>query len=400
MGYTRQCLLALVLFTLLSATALPVVSEGTTGIEPSSVVLPGKGETATMKLSVIKDSVLFGATLDVEGGPNYTDLVTPVDQINTIGFEGSVPFADPDPDLSWYFGSVLPGALLDNATDYDGSTIVTSAAEHAYQLFFVSVDPAGLHGLHVGWVGKANGTVTNTTDWGASLYIYDNTSSAWELLASYDEDGDTDKPLAGSPQYRPWHYINRTLTEEDKVIVMVQSLAGSDSVLVTDLVEVTPTYATYPIPRLDLGGDGRIDWGLGTSDATGELGRVMAFDDNSSTVPLSMPVGGGRNASAAFLLPPGVNIQGAYLDYVPFPSEGQRQADGYSVHAPSSGTTLDLTVPNIPLMSHQQSSQVVLTNVIKHNVTEQRNEGMDEHFFQSIGGTVLQARLRRSPHGC
>ncbi len=42
MGYARRCLLAVVLFTFLASSALPVVSEGTTGIDPSSVVLPGR----------------------------------------------------------------------------------------------------------------------------------------------------------------------------------------------------------------------------------------------------------------------------------------------------------------------------------------------------------------------
>ena len=60
-----------VLFTFLASSALPVVSEGTPGIDPSSVVLPGRGETVSMNLSVVQDSVVFGATLDVEGGPSF-----------------------------------------------------------------------------------------------------------------------------------------------------------------------------------------------------------------------------------------------------------------------------------------------------------------------------------------
>ena len=385
MGYARRCLLAVVLFTFLASSALPVVSEGTTGIDPSSVVLPGKGETVSMNLSVVQDSVVFGATLDVEGGPSFSVLPTHVDSVNTIGFSGSVPFSDPDPDLSWYMGGVLPGDDLDNASAYDGATIDTTAVEHAYQLFFVSADPSGLHEIQVGWRGRANGTVGNTTDWGASLYIYENTSMEWELLDSYDEDLGTDQALIGKPVNRPWHYINRTLTGEDKVIVMVQSLAGTGSILVTDLMEVTPTYATYPVPRMDLGGDGRVEWGLGISTATGELGRITAFADNSSSASLKLPMGGGYNDSAAFLVPPGVNIQGAYVDYVPFPTEGERQGQGYSAHASAGGVTNDLTVTGIPILSHQQSSQVTLTNAIKHNVTEQRNEGMDEAFALVIG---------------
>ena len=385
MGYARRCLLAVVLFTFLASSALPVVSEGTTGIDPSSVVLPGKGETVSVNLSVVQDSVVFGATLDVEGGPSFSVLPTHVDSVNTIGFSGSVPFPDPDPDLSWYMAAVLPGNDLDNASAYDGATIVTTAVEHAYQLFFVSADPGELHEIQVGWRGRANGTLGNTTDWGASLYIYENTSMAWELLDSYDEDLATDRALIGKPVNRPWHYINRTLTGEDKVIVMVQSLAGTGSTLMTDLVEVTPTYATYPVPRMDLGGDGRIEWGLGISAATGELGRMTAFSDNSSSAFLKLPIGGGYNDSAAFLVPPGVNIQGAYVDYVPFPTEGERQEEGYSAHASAGGVTNDLTVTGIPLLSHQQSSQVILTNAIKHNVTEQRNEDMDEAFALVVG---------------
>jgi hypothetical protein len=385
MGYARRCLLALVLFALLSATALPVVSDETTGIEPSSVVLPGRGETVTMNLSVIQDSVVFGATLDLGGSPSFTDILTPVDRDNTIGFSGTVPFADPDPDLSWYMDTILPDSELDNATAYDGNTIVTAGAEHSYHLFFVTVDPAGLVSVHTSWSGRANSTVANDTDWGARLYIYDNTSQAWEMLDQYDQDLETDQTLQGVPDHRPWHYINRTLTGEDKVIVMVQSLSGVDSVVVTDMMRLTATYATYPVPRMDLGGDERVEWGFGTSEATGELGRVTSFADNSSIVSLRTPIGGGHNDSASFLIPPGINVQGAYVDYVPFPTEGERQRQGYSAYAPGGAATLNLTVTDIPMLSHQQSSQVIISNAVKHNVTEQVNEGMDEAFPLVVG---------------
>jgi hypothetical protein len=178
------------------------------------------------------------------------------------------------------------------------------------------------------------------------------------------------------------------LTGEDKVIVMAQSLSGVDSVIVTDMMEVTATYATYPVPRMDLGGDGRIDWGLGTSEATGELGRVTAFADNSTAMTVRLPIGGGHNDTAAFLIPPGVNVQGAYVDYVPYPSEGERQRQGYSAHAPATAATLNLTVTNIPLLSHQQSSQVVISNAVKHNVSEQVNEYRDEAFPLVVGRDI------------
>ncbi len=385
MGYARRCLLAVVLFTMLTATVAPALPGDTAFIDPDTLVLPGKGQVGTMHLEVVQDSVVFRAALSVEGAPAFTHADTPVDRGNTIAFTGDSPFFHPDPDLSWYLGDPMSGGDLDSATLVDGEGVRTNASDHAFQVFFVDVDPVGLHDIRVDWTGWANATVDNDTAWGARMTLYDNTSKAWEDIAYYDGAEGPDQWIKGGPAGQPWHYVNRTLSGKDKVIVLVQSLVAGNASLYTDQLEVTYTYATYPLPRMDVGGDGRVDWGFGTSPATGDMGRLSAFSDNRTWSDLQLPLGGGHNDSASLLIPPGVHVQGAYLDYVPFSTEGLRQRQGYAAQVPGNGSSPDLRVTGIPPLSHQRISQVVLDNVIKLNQSEQASEVMDEAIPLNVG---------------
>ncbi|MCK4970716.1 MAG: hypothetical protein KAS77_09320, partial [Thermoplasmata archaeon] len=144
MGYAKRYLLAATLLMLVSSSLLPALSEGPAGIDPTGVVLQ-KGQTATLELDVIQDSVVLSSTLDVVGGPTYDERTVRAGSDTTLGFHGSVPFAYPQPDLSWYLGEQLGAEDLDNGSTVDGATIVTTAAQYAYQLFLLDIDPSGLY---------------------------------------------------------------------------------------------------------------------------------------------------------------------------------------------------------------------------------------------------------------
>jgi hypothetical protein len=374
MGCSKRYLLAVVLFMLVASAGQPALPEASASVDPSEVVLPGGGANATMELEVVKDSVVLSAHLSVSGSPYAMTEEVPVSSGTSIGFQGGVDFVQPNPDLSWYLGSLLDDADLDNASIADGVGILTTASNFAYQLFLVSVNPVDLYSITVSWTGRANATVANESYQGAALYVMNNATKSWEAVDAYADLLEDDHSLSSQSLMAPWRYVNRTLTGEDKVIVLVISHRGFDSRIHTDALTVTTDKLTYPRPRMDLGSDGFIDWGFGTGDETGSLGHVAAFEDGSTNVDISLPMGGGSNDSTAVLVPEGAFVEQAFLDYVAYPTKGERTGGGNGITVPSQSSSTDLVISGIPSLSHSRLSSVLLTNTLKLNVTEQRQE--------------------------
>ncbi len=387
MGYAKRYLLATTLLMLVSSSVLPALSEGPAGIDPTGVVLQ-KGQTATLELDVIQDSVVLSSTLDVVGGPTFDERMVHAGSDTTLGFHGSVPFAYPQPDLSWYLGDQLGGEDLDNGTTVDGATIVTTAAQYAYQLFLLDIDPSGLYGLNVTWTGSGNATRDNKTLPGASLYAYGNATAEWLIVDSYDGGLDTQRTLHGDPGMMPAHLVNRTLTGQLKIILLVVTNIDTNATLVTDAISIGLTYVSYPRPQLDVGGDGLIEWSFGTNLSMGSLGYLDGFVGDVYQVPITIPLGGGSDTSAEILLPEGlVGVTEASVDYLAYPSTGERSSNGNDVRVDANFNSDPMQVTDIPVLSHQKRSSVLLTDVTKHNVTDQRMEVADDTFTMGIGNT-------------
>ncbi len=385
MGCSKRYLLAATLFMLVSSTLMPAMSEGPEGIDPPGVVLPGKGEPVTMELDVVQDSVVLSSTLDVAGGPTYSERVIEVDTETTLGFMGEVEFESPHEDLSWYLGTAMDGPTLDNASSVDGQTVTSTSTQYGYQLYLLDIDPKGMAGLAVTWTGQANATISAVNHTGASLYIFHNASVNWELLDRYRDEEDTVHVLSGGPVYMPWHYVNRTLSGHLKVILIVVTEWDVDATLSTDAINLTVTYAEYPLPQLDVGADGHVEWGFGVNASTGALGFLDAFNGNQDQVPVTFPMGGGAVTPGEILVPKGVNVTEAYVDYMAYPSMGERSNMGKDVHLEEFGDSVDLQVSDIPTNSHQRISSVLLTDVVKYNVTDQSMEVHDGTFTLSAG---------------
>ncbi len=397
MGYAKRYLLAMTLFMLVAASALPAAPQGPDGVDPPEVDLPGGSGSATVHLEVTKNSVVLSADMSIEARPNETTTVVAAGQSTTLGFQGGVDSIEPGTELSWFLDTPLTSDDLDNVSTADGEVLLTVSAEFAYQLFLVDVTPKGLYSLNVSWLGMANATVATQTYEGATLSILNNATGTWEPIASYSDALAEDHVLEGGPILTPWHYVNRTATEEDKVILLVISHRGYDSLLVTDTINVTATYRTYPQPRMDVGGEGTVEWGFGTNESTGYLGHVAAFDDDTTEGRITFPVGGSSNDDVAFLLPDGVQVDKAYVDYVAFSTKGQRVGGGADASAPSGGSSADLVISGIPLLSHQWTSSVQLSSVLKLNVTEQRQDDHSSQPYLEVGsGTVVRFSLAQT----
>ncbi len=394
MGYAKRYALAVTLLMLLASAAAPALPQGPAGVDPPGVVLPGGGQNATIELEVVKDSVALSASLDLEGRPVATETVTPVSNDTTIGFMGSVDFVEPTPDLTHYYDDTLTADSLDALSTVDGHGVLTESTGFSYQLFVIDVTPEGLYNMSIAWTGRGNATVAATTYHGVTVHVYNNATAGWEALASYSDDVEADHTLVGGPLSAPWRYVNRTYTGDHKVIVLVISHRGTDSALFTDSFNVTTITLSYPRPRLDLGADGTVDWGFGTDPSTGHLGHVGHFDDGADEVPITFPPGGGYDDSAAVLIPKGAQVDAAYLDYVAFASKGERLGGGDDVTAGPSASSPDLVVSGIPLLSHQNSSSVLLTDVTKLNVSEQSQESLrtqPEYFYVGRGAFYPQS---------
>ncbi len=397
MGYAKRYLLAATLLMLVTSTMMPAFSEDPAGIDPPGVILPGKGQTATMELDVIQDSVVLSSTLDVMGGPTYDERTVHAGSDTTLGFHGSVPFAYPQPDLSWYLGEQLGAEDLDNGTTVDGATIVTTAAQYAYQLFLLDIDPSGLYELNVTWTGSANATRDNKTLPGATLYAYGNATAEWLFVASYNGGLDTQRTLHGGPGMMPAHLVNRTLTGQLKVILLVVTNIDTNATLVTDAISIGVTYVSYPKPQLDVGGDGLIEWSFGTNVSMGSLGYLDGFVGDVYEVPITFPPGGGHDTSAEILLPVGlVGVTDASVDYLAYPSIGERSNKGNDVRVDPLVGSLPMQVTDIPVLSHQKRSSVLLTDVTKHNVTDQRMEVSDYVLNLGIGNTPTPQSLAQT----
>jgi hypothetical protein len=397
MGYAQRYLLALTIFMLVAASALPASPQGPDAVDPPEVDLPGGSGSATQHLEVTKDSVVLSANMAIGARPRETTVVVAARPSTTLGFHGGVASIEPGTELSWFLDTPLTSVDLDSVTAADGEVLLTASPEFAFQLFLVDVAPVGLYSFNVSWLGMANATVATQTYQGATLYVLNNATGTWEPIASYSDALEEDHVLDGGPLPAPWHYINRTATEEDKVILLVVSHRGHDSLLVTDTINVTATYRTYPQPRMDVGGDGTVEWGFGTNESTGYLGHVAAFDDDTTEGLLTFPVGGGSNDDIAFLLPDGAQVDRAYVDYVAFSTKGQRTGGGANVHAPSGVSSTDLVVSGIPLLSHQWTSSVQLSSVLRLNVTEQRQEDHSSQPYMELGsGAIVRYSLAQS----
>jgi hypothetical protein len=374
MGWSKRFIIAAVLFMLFTSAAIPVMPEGVTEVDPQEVLLRGDGANETTDLAVLKDSVVLSASMAIEGSPSTAAEVILADSSTTVGFAGGVGFVDPSPDLTWYYDTILTGGQLDNASTLDGQVITTTSSEFSFQLFLLDIDSTGLYSFQVAWTGSSNVTIANETYTGATLNVYNNATEEWELLGTYADDP-VDHTIISDPVLAPWRYVNHTLTGEDKLIVLVVGHRGFRSNLYTDLLSVAVTTLSYPRPRIDMGPDGSVNWGFGSDEATGSLGHVAAFDDGSSEASVTFPNGGGYNDSIAILVPPGVQVDTAYVDYVAFPSEGERTGGGTDITADAGSSSEDLIISGIPLLSHSKLSSVLLTDVIKLNVTEQRQDG-------------------------
>ncbi len=396
MGCAKRYLLAATLLMLVSSSVLPALSEGPAGIEPPGVILP-KGQTATMELDVIQDSVVLSSTLDVMGGPTFDERTVYAGSDTTLGFHGSVPFPSPQPDLSWYLEEQLSDEALDNSTAVDGATIVTTSTQYAYQLFLLDIDPSGLYGLNVTWTGSANGTRDNDTVPGASLYVYGNATAEWVMVDSYEGGPDTQRTLHGESGMMAVHLVNRTLAGPLKIILLVETLVDTNATLVTDAISIGATYISYPKPQLDVGGDGLIEWSFGSNVSMGSLGYLGGFVGDVHEVPITLPMGGGHDNSAEILLPEGlVGISNATVDYLAYPSTGERSNMGNGVQVDPLSTSPELQVTDIPLLSHQKRSSVLLTDVIKRNVTDQKMEIADDTFSLGIGNTPTGQALAQT----
>lgn len=397
MGYAKRYLLAATLLMLVTSTMMPAFSEDPAGIDPPGVVLPGKGQTATMELDVIQNSVVLSSTLDVMGGPTFDERTVYAGSDTTLGFRGSVPFAQPTPDLSWYLGEQLEADDLDNGTTVDGATIVTSADQYAYQLFLLDIDPSGLYELNVTWTGSANATRENTTIPGANLYAYGNASAEWSMVDSYIGGPDTQRTLHGDLGGMAAHLVNRTLTGQLKIILLVLTNIDTNATLVTDAISMGATYMSFPKPQLDVGGDGLIEWSFGTNVSTGYLGYQNGFVGDTYEVPISLPSGGGHDTSTEILLPEGLeNVTEATVDYLAFPSTGERSGNGNGIRVDPDGFSPSMQVTGIPLLSHQKRSSVLLTDVTKHNVTDQMMEVYDDTMSLGIGNTPSEQSLAQT----
>ncbi len=372
MGYAKRPGLALATLVLLVLSSVPPVVPEPLGVEPREVALPGGAASASMELSVVNNSYVLSSHLSVEGRPSTSTMLRRATPATTVAFSGGVDFLDPDSDMSWYYGSVVQGTDLDRAAAHDGQYLTTSAADFAYQLFLVDVDPVDLYSIAIGWRGLASSTVGTTTLYGASLYAYLNISRGWSLLATYDSATGEDRTLGATELLAPWRHVNRTLTGEWKVIVLAISHTGFNSTLLTDSLNVTETHASWPRPRLDVGADGSTEWGYGTVGGTGELGHSGAFDDGTTEARFSFEAGGGYNVSASVLVPRGATVEHAFIDYVAFPTPGERGSAGSEVAVPGGGTGPFRQVTGVPSNAHHTNSSVLLTDAVKLNVTDQQ----------------------------
>jgi len=372
MGYAKRPGLTLAVLSLLVLSTVPPVVPEQLGVEPREVALPGGGANATMELLVKNDTYVLASHVSVEGRPSTTTALRRATPATTVAFSGGVDFLEPDPDMSWYYGDLVGETDLDRAAALDGQYLATSVAAFAYQLFLVDVDPAGLYSLAVGWRGHAGSSDGTTALFGASLYAYLNFSRGWSLLATYGSPTGEDRPMGASELLAPWRYVNRTLTGEWKVIVLAISHTGFNSTLSTDALNVTETHSSWPRPRLDVGADGSTEWGYGTLGGTGELGHAGAFDDGSTEVSFAFEPGGGHNASASLLVPRGSTVEHAFLDYRAFPTLGERGSTGSGAAVPEGGTGPPLQVTGVPPNAHHTNSSALLTDVVKHNITDQQ----------------------------
>ena len=388
MGYAKRYLLACALVAILLASGLPSAVPQDAGIVPSGAVLPGAGGNATFELPVINRSYVLEASMTVSGGGAETKVVRRATAATALAFSGGVDFTEARPDLSWYMGDVVPPGSVDMAAAIDSQYLTTASALFAYQMFLIDVDPRDLQALSVGWTGHASSTTGTTTLYGASLYVYSNLSREWSLVATYDIDAPDDRGLGSGEKLAPWRYVNRTLPGDTRVIVLVVSHTGFSSTISTDAVNVTETHASYGRPRVDVGADGTVEWGFGTIPATGGLGYVDVFDDGSQEADIAFPTGGGYNSSTSILVPRGATVDRAFLDYVAFPTRGERVASGDGVIAPSGGRAPDLSIGGLPYNAHQTNSSVLLTDATKLNVTEQRQDRREGLMSLDLGAGV------------
>ena len=397
MGYAKRYLLVATLLMLVSSSLIPALSEGPAGIDPPGVVLPGMGQTATLELDVIQDSVVLSSTLDVLGGPTYDERMVYAGSDTPLGFHGSTAFPHPQSDLSWFLGEQLGDEDLDNGTTVDGATIVTTSAQYAYQLFLLDIDPPGLYDLNMTWTGSANATRDNKTRPGASLFVYSNASAEWLMVDSYNGGPDTQRTLHGEAGMMPAHLVNRTLTGQFKIILLVVTNIDTNATLVTDAITIGATYISYPKPQLDVGGDGLIEWSFGTNVSMGSLGYLDGFVGDVYEVPITLPLGGGHDTSAEILLPEGIlGVNRATVDYLAHPSTGERSSQGNGLRVDPQMYSLPMQVTDIPLLSHHRRSSVLLTDVTKLNVTDQSMEVADDIFSLAIGNTPYPHALAQT----
>jgi len=389
MGYAKRCLPAMALVAVLIASGLPPALPQGSGVVPPGAVLQGAGRNSTFELPVINHSYVLDARMSVSGGGAETRVLRRATSTTALAFSGGVDFIEPRSDLSWYMDNVVPPASVDMAAAIDSQYLTTASALFAHQLFLVDVDPEGLHALSVGWTGHASSTTGPTTLYGASLYVYSNLSREWSLVATYDIDSPEDRALGSGAMLAPWRYVNRTLAGDTRVIVLVLSHTGFSSAISTDALNVTETHASYGRPRVDVGADGTVEWGFGTTPATGGLGHVDVFDDGTREADIVFPTGGGHGSNLSLLVPRGATVDHAFLDYVAFPTRGERGASGAGVTAPSGGTGPDLAIGGLPTNAHHTNSSVLLTDPTKLNVTEQRQDRREATLAVPLGKSPM-----------
>jgi hypothetical protein len=263
----------------------PITNFGDGSSEKIIEFPDGGGINTELSLKIPEDAKITSAELELTGlgvvGDSHKYTHDYFDTTNNNAWHGITTQQPPTSPPSSFMGTLFANTDYPKVRTSDDIKMLSSAKgtnNLPYQMYRVTISETGISHMNIHWEGYGWYSGASIAHYQAYLYVFNVTSTGWELFGSNSTDikpGDfvMDCPITtGVDHYLDSSGYIHVLIEGPQVMDM-----SSYTDLFTDFIKIDTTaqVTLYPTgPTLDVGDDGDIEW-----STSGTFDMKMVLDD-------------------------------------------------------------------------------------------------------------------------